>query len=214
MRLHDYIDFHAREHPEVEFAVQGDRHITYKEALAEVNRLANAFVSAGLQVGDRVYLSGTLYTARDAAHKRIVEALERGDPPPFDLRGQVIYYVGPTPATPGRVIGSAGPTTSIRMDAYTPRLLERGLKATIGKGYRTEPVVEAMRRYKAVYLIAVGGAGALLAKRIRSARVIAYEDLGTEAVRELEVEDFPTVVANDIHGGDIFREGPKAYARL
>lgn len=167
----------------------------------------------GLAIGDRVYLSGTIYTARDAAHKRMVEALDNREPLPFDLKGQVIYYVGPTPPRTGRVIGSAGPTTSIRMDPYTPRLLELGLKATIGKGYRTDPVVEAMKRHRAIYLIAVGGAGALLAKRIRSARVIAYEDLGTEAVRELEVVDFPTVVANDICGRDIFKEGPKAYAR-
>ncbi len=131
----------------------------------------------------------------------------------MDLRGQVIYYVGPTPPRPGRVIGSAGPTTSIRMDRYAPRLIQEGLKATIGKGYRTDPVKEAMTRHKAVYLIAVGGAGAILAKRITGAKVLAYDDLGTEALRELQVEDFPTIVANDVHGGDLFKEGPKRYRR-
>lgn len=165
-----------------------------------------------LRIGDRVSLSGIMYTARDAAHKRLIEALDKGESLPIDLNGQVIYYVGPTPPRPGKVIGSAGPTTSIRMDSYAPRLIEEGLKATIGKGYRTQPVVDAMVKHKAVYLIAVGGAGAVLAKRITSAKVIAYDDLGTEALRELKVKDFPTVVANDTHGGDIFKEGPKQYA--
>ncbi len=167
----------------------------------------------GLRAGDRVHLRGTIYTARDAAHKRLVEALDAGKELPLDLRGQVIYYVGPTPPRPGRVIGSAGPTTSIRMDRYAPRLIQEGLKATIGKGYRTDPVKEAMTRHKAVYLIAVGGAGAILAKRITGAKVLAYDDLGTEALRELQVEDFPTIVANDVHGGDLFKEGPKRYRR-
>ncbi len=166
-----------------------------------------------LRIGDRVSLGGVIYTARDAAHKRLIEALEKGTSLPIDLKGQVIYYVGPTPPRPGRVIGSAGPTTSIRMDSYAPRLIEEGLKATIGKGYRSQPVVDAMVKHKAVYLIAVGGAGAVLAQRITSAEVIAYEDLGTEALRELRVKDFPTVVANDTHGGDIFKEGPRQYAR-
>ncbi len=166
-----------------------------------------------LRVGDRVSITGTIYTGRDAAHKRLVEALDQGKALPLELRGQIIYYVGPTPARPGRVIGSAGPTTSIRMDTYAPRLIERGLKATIGKGYRTKPVIDAMVKHKAVYLIAVGGAGAVLAKRITASKVIAYEDLGTEAIRELQVKDFPTIVANDVRGGDIFQEGPRKYAR-
>ncbi len=166
----------------------------------------------GLRIGDRVSLDGIIYAARDAAHKRLIEALDQGRPLPVDLNGQVIYYVGPTPPRPGKVIGSAGPTTSIRMDSYAPRLIEEGLKATIGKGYRTQPVVDAMIKHKAVYLIAVGGAGAVLARRITSAKVVAYDDLGTEALRELRVKDFPTVVANDTHGGDIFKEGPKQYA--
>ncbi len=166
-----------------------------------------------LRIGDRVSLNGLIYTARDAAHKRLIEALDKGESLPMDLQGQVIYYVGPTPPRPGRVIGSAGPTTSIRMDTYAPRLIEEGLKATIGKGYRSQPVVDAMVKHKAVYFIAVGGAGAVLAKRITSAKVIAYEDLGTEALRELVVEDFPVVVANDTVGGDVFKEGPLKYAK-
>ncbi len=166
-----------------------------------------------LRIGDRVSLNGLIYTARDAAHKRLIEALDKGASLPMDLQGQVIYYVGPTPPRPGRVIGSAGPTTSMRMDSYAPRLIEEGLKATIGKGYRTQPVVDAMVKHKAVYFIAVGGAGAVLAKRIASAKVIAYEDLGTEALRELQVKEFPVVVANDTLGGDIFKEGPKRYAK-
>ncbi len=167
----------------------------------------------GLRAGDRVSLTGRIYTARDAAHKRLIEALDESGPLPFDLQGQVIYYVGPTPPRPGMVIGSAGPTTSIRMDSYAPRLIAEGLKATIGKGYRTQPVIDAMTEHKAVYLIAVGGAGAVLAKKITAADVIAYEDLGTEAIRELQVEGFPTVVANDTKGGDVFKEGPRKYAR-
>ena len=165
----------------------------------------------GLRIGDRVLITGTIYTARDAAHKRMVEALERGEALPFDIRGQIIYYVGPTPPKPGEVIGSAGPTTSGRMDPYTPKLLELGLKATIGKGQRSREVVEAMERFKGIYLVAVGGAAALLARRIKKAEVIAYEDLGPEAVRRLYVEDFPAIVANDIHGGDLFVEGRERY---
>lgn len=165
----------------------------------------------GLKVGDRVLITGTIYTARDAAHKRMVEVLERGGALPFDIRGQIIYYVGPTPPKPGKVIGSAGPTTSGRMDPYTPKLLELGLKATIGKGGRSREVVEAMKRFRGVYLVAVGGAAALLAKKIKKAEVVAYEDLGPEAVRRLYVEDFPAIVANDIHGGDLFVEGKERY---
>ena len=171
-------------------------------------------VVASLKVGDRVLITGKIYTARDAAHKRFIEALRKGERLPVDLKGQIIYYVGPTPAKPGAVIGSAGPTTSIRMDKYMEPLLKAGLRATMGKGYRSWKVVELLKRYKAVYLVATGGVGALISKRIKKARVVAYEDLGPEAVRELWVEDFPAIVANDIYGGDIFEEGVKRYRRI
>lgn len=164
-----------------------------------------------LRAGDRVLITGVLYTARDAAHKRLLELVEKGGELPFDPRGQIIYYVGPTPARPGQVIGSAGPTTSGRMDVYTPKLLELGIKATIGKGQRTEEVKEAMKRHKAVYMAAVGGAAALIAKTIKKAEVIAYEDLGPEAVRRLEVVDFPAIVVNDVAGGDLFEKGVAEY---
>jgi fumarate hydratase subunit beta len=167
-----------------------------------------------LRAGDRVLISGVLYTARDAAHKRMVEALQRGEPPPFDLKGQIIYYVGPTPPKPGQVIGSAGPTTAIRMDKYVEPLLQLGLKGMIGKGYRSPQVKGLLVKYKAVYFAAVGGVAVLLAKAIKSSEVIAYEDLGTEAIRRLVVEDFPVIVANDIYGGDIFEEGRRRFARI
>ena len=166
-----------------------------------------------LKIGDRVLLHGVLYTARDAAHKRLVELLEKGQPLPFDLSGQVIYYVGPSPAQPGRPVGAAGPTTSYRMDAYAPTLIRHGLRGMIGKGARNDAVKEAMRRYKAVYFAAIGGAGALMARSILSAEVIAYPELGPEAVRRLEVKDFPVIVANDVHGGDLYEEGVRRYAR-
>jgi len=166
---------------------------------------------AALRAGDRVLISGVLITARDAAHKRLVECLDRGDDLPFDIRGQVIYYVGPTPARPGQVIGSAGPTTAYRMDAFTPRLLAEGLKGAIAKGARSAEVIEAFQRYRGVYLAATGGAAALLSKRIVSCEVIAYDDLGPEAVRRLVVEDFPVIVVNDIHGEDYYRTGPREY---
>lgn len=166
-----------------------------------------------LRSGDRVLISGTVYTARDAAHKRLVEALERGESLPVDLRGQFIYYVGPSPTRPGEVIGSAGPTTAGRMDAYTPQLLALGLKGTIGKGARSPEVVEAIKRHGAVYLAATGGAGVLLAQRIKEARVVAYEDLGAEAIRLLVVEDFPAIVVNDCLGGDLYAEGVARYRR-
>jgi fumarate hydratase subunit beta len=159
-----------------------------------------------LRIGDRVYLSGTLYTARDAAHKRMIQALDRGDEIPVPLQGAVIYYVGPTPAPQGRPIGSAGPTTSYRMDPFAPRLYSLGLKATMGKGRRSPEVKQALRDYGGVYLAATGGAGALLSQCITGARIIAYEDLGPEAVRELTVQDFPAVVANDAHGGELYAE--------
>jgi len=164
-----------------------------------------------LRAGDHVLLSGVIYAARDAAHRRMVAALEKGEPLPFDVRGQVIYYVGPTPARPGCVIGSAGPTTSMRLDPYTPALLETGLKGIIGKGGRGLAVREALKKHRAVYLLAVGGTGALLSQRIKKVDVIAYEDLGTEAVRRMEVEDFPAVVVNDIHGNDLLEAGRARY---
>jgi fumarate hydratase subunit beta len=166
----------------------------------------------GLRAGDHVLLSGVIYTARDAAHRRMIAALEKGEPLPFDVRGQVIYYVGPTPARPGRVIGSAGPTTSMRLDPYTPALLKAGLKGIIGKGARGPAVREALKKHRAVYFLAVGGTGALLSQRIKKVDVIAYEDLGTEAVRRMEVEDFPAVVVNDIYGNDLL-EARKAQYR-
>jgi len=169
-------------------------------------------VVENLRIGQQVLLSGKLYTGRDAAHKKLIELLDRGEELPIDLQGQVIYYVGPAPARPGKVIGSAGPTTSGRMDAYAPRLLEMGLKGMIGKGYRSAEVVEAIKKYKAVYFAAVGGAGALIAKSIKKAQVVAYPELGPEAIYELEVEDFPVIVINDVFGGDLYKEGRKMYA--
>jgi len=166
-----------------------------------------------LKIGDRVLISGTVYTGRDAAHKRLFDLVQAGKDLPFDVRGQVIYYVGPAPAKPGQVLGSAGPTTSYRMDAYSPSLIAKGLKGMIGKGMRSEVVKEAMKKYKAVYFAATGGAGALLAKRVKKAEVVAYEDLGTEAIRRLEVEDLPVIVVNDIHGNDLYVEGEKRYRR-
>ncbi len=166
-----------------------------------------------LKIGDRAVISGIIYTARDAAHKRLVELTDKGKELPFDIRGQIIYYVGPSPARPGKPIGSCGPTTSCRMDVYTPKLLEKGLKATIGKGNRSENVVEAMKKHKAVYFVATGGAAALLAKSVKKAEVIAYEELGAEAIMRLEVENFPIVVANDIYGNDLYKEGVDKYRK-
>jgi len=166
-----------------------------------------------LYAGDRILLSGVIYTGRDAAHKRLFELLQAGKPLPVDLRGQVIYYVGPTPAKPGAVIGSAGPTTSGRMDAYAPALIAHGLKGMIGKGSRSQSVLDALKKHRAVYFAATGGAGALLAQRIKKAEIIAYDDLGPEAIHRLEVEDFPVVVINDAYGGDLYADGVKAYAR-
>jgi fumarate hydratase subunit beta len=165
----------------------------------------------GLKAGDNVLLTGVMYVARDAAHKRMVEALDRGERLPFDIKGQTIYYMGPTPTKPGQVIGSAGPTTSGRMDAYSPRLIAEGLKGMVGKGMRTPAVKEAMKRYKAVYLAAIGGTGALISKTIKKSEVIAYEELGAEAVLRLEVKDFPATVINDIYGGDLYQEGKTKY---
>ncbi len=166
-----------------------------------------------LKAGDTVEITGVIYTARDAAHARLVDLLEKGEKLPLELEGQVIYYVGPTPAKEGKVIGSAGPTTSYRMDPYAPKLIEQGLKGMIGKGARSAEVKAAIKEHKAVYFAAVGGAAALIAKSIKKAEVIAYEDLGAEAIRRLEVENFPAIVINDIHGNDLYEEGQAKYRR-
>jgi len=166
-----------------------------------------------LRAGDKVSITGTIYVGRDAAHKRLVAALDAGESLPFDPRGQIIYYMGPAPAKPGDPIGSAGPTTSYRMDPYAPRMMAAGLKGMIGKGNRSIPVREAMQEHKAVYLGAIGGAGALIAKSITEAEVVAYEDLGAEALRRLKVENFPAIVVNDIYGGDAYEDGLKEYSR-
>jgi len=168
---------------------------------------------AGLKVGDRVVLHGVIYGARDAAHKKMVELLDAGKPLPVDLHGGILYYVGPTPAPPGRAIGAAGPTTSLRMDAYAPRMYEYGVKATVGKGNRAPAVIESLVKNKAVYLIAVGGLGATLSGCIKAAKVIAYPELGTEALWEFNVEGFPAIVANDSKGRDVFKEGQEVWAK-
>ena len=166
-----------------------------------------------LHAGDNVLISGVIYTARDAAHKRLIDLVEKGDQLPFDLRGQIIYYVGPAPAKPGFVIGSAGPTTSYRMDPYSPKLLELGLKGMIGKGSRSDVVRDAIQKYKGVYLAATGGAAALISKCITAVEIIAYEDLGPEAIRKLTVHEFPAVVVNDIYGNDLYEMGREKYQR-
>lgn len=166
-----------------------------------------------LTAGDRVRITGTIYTARDAAHGRLLPLIERGEALPIDVRGQIIYYTGPSPARPGHVVGSVGPTTGGRMDRFTPRLLSLGLKGTIGKGHRSDQVKQALREHKAVYFGAIGGAGAVLAGYVKKLEVVAYDDLGTEAIRRLEVEEFPAIVINDCHGGDLYQDGMKEYAR-
>jgi fumarate hydratase subunit beta len=186
------------------------------EEMAEPRRITTPLsdeIIAGVHTGEKLLITGVIYAARDVAHKRLIELLNKGETLPFDIQGQIIYYMGPTPAKAGRPIGSAGPTTSGRMDAYAPRLIELGVKGMIGKGARSKEVRAAMVRYKAIYLGALGGAGALLAKRIKQAEVIAFADLGPEAIRCLEVEDFPVVVINDIYGRDLYEEGIKRFAR-
>lgn len=168
-------------------------------------------IISSLNAGDIVEITGYIYTARDAAHKRLIELIKNNQPLPFDIEGAVIYYVGPTPPKPGMVIGSAGPTTGSRLDPYTPQLLEKGLKGMIGKGGRSAGVKDAIKRYKAVYFIATGGAAALLSMHIKSSEIIAYEDLGPEAISKLYVQDFPVIVANDINGRDILEEGKSKY---
>ncbi len=170
-------------------------------------------IVSSLAAGDKVLITGVMYTARDAAHKRLTELLDHGEPLPFNIKGAIVYYVGPTPAPPGRPIGSAGPTTSGRMDAYAPRLIEAGLAAMVGKGARGPEVIKAMKLHKAVYLGATGGAGALISMKIKSSKVVAYEDLGPEAVRRIEVENFPAIVVNDTEGRDLYIEGQSEYRR-
>ena len=167
-----------------------------------------------LKAGDRVLLSGKMLTGRDAAHKRLYELLLEDKELPVDIQGQTIFYVGPTPAPPGRVIGAAGPTTSYRMDKYAPLMMDRGLAGMVGKGLRSQEVRDAIVRNGAVYFGATGGSGALLSKCIKTARVVAYEDLGTEAVREIEVEDFPVIVIIDSEGNNLYEIGPAKYAKV
>lgn len=168
-------------------------------------------VVRGLKMGDKVSITGIIYSARDAAHKRLVELIEKGEDLPFDLRGSVIYFVGPAPAKPGHAVGSAGPTTSYRMDPYSPALIEKGLKGMIGKGARSDEVKKAMVKHGAVYLAAIGGAGALMSKSIVKADVIAYPELGAEAIRRMEVRDFPAIVAIDAQGNDLYIRGREEY---
>ena len=168
---------------------------------------------ASLKSGDRVRITGVIYTARDAAHGRLMPLMEKDETLPIDIKGSIIYYTGPSPARPGDVVGSIGPTTASRMDKFTPLLLKLGLKGTIGKGYRGQAVKDALKQYKGVYFGAIGGAGAVLSAFVKKLDVVAYEDLGTEAIRRLEVEGFPAIVVNDCHGGDLYQDGVKAYAR-
>ena len=164
-----------------------------------------------LNAGDDVLMTGVMYVARDSAHKRMADSLDRGETLPFDIRGQTIYYMGPTPAKPGQAIGSAGPTTSGRMDTFSPRLLGAGLKGMIGKGMRSDSVKTAIREHGAVYLAAIGGTGALISRAITKSEVVAYRELGAEAILRIDVEDFPATVINDAHGGDLYVEGKAMY---
>ena len=170
-------------------------------------------VVESLKAGDNILITGVIYSARDAAHKRLCDLIAKGEPLPLDIKGQTIYFMGPSPAKPGQVIGSAGPTTSGRMDAYSPILIAHGLKGMIGKGTRGAEVVEAMKKHKAVYFAATGGAAALISKSIKKADIVAYEDLGAEAIRRLEVVDFPCIVAQDCHGQNLYEIGVAQYRR-
>ena len=183
------------------------------EEVKRINTPLTQDTVMSLKAGDNVLLNGIIYTGRDAAHKRFIQAIENGEGLPFEIKGAVIYYVGPAPARPGKSIGSAGPTTSYRMDAYTPSLLKIGLKGMIGKGPRGEKVIEGMRAHGAIYFAAIGGAAALIAKSVKEAKVVAYEDLGPEAVRRLVVEDLPLIVAIDAHGNNLYKSGPEKYRR-
>ncbi|MGB9004994.1 MAG: Fe-S-containing hydro-lyase [Candidatus Aminicenantales bacterium] len=168
-------------------------------------------VVAKLRAGDKVFITGYLLTGRDSAHKKLIDLLKGGQELPVDIKGQLIYYVGPTPARPGKPIGSAGPTTSYRMDSYAPTLHSLGLKGSIGKGERSKEVKEALKKYKAVYLAAVGGAGALISKSIEKDEILAYPELGPEAIRRIKVKDFPCIVINDMYGGDLYEDGKAKY---
>lgn len=175
--------------------------------MSEIIRIQTPLTEEGIEqltIGSRVLINGYVYTARDAAHKKLIDLLNEGKPLPVDLRGQIIYYAGPTPPKPGKVIGSVGPTTSGRMDEYTPALLKLGLKGMIGKGLRSQAVIDAIKKYHAVYFVAIGGAAALISKQIKSSEVVAYPELGPEAIRRLLVEDFPAIVANDMYGGNLY----------
>lgn len=178
-----------------------------------INAPLSAETIKDLHAGDVVRISGSIYTARDAAHKRLYEALQRGEKLPLDLTNNVIYYVGPTPAKPGEVVGSAGPTTSGRMDKYTPTMIEQGMRGMIGKGLRSQEVIDACKKYGAVYFVAVGGAAAVITQSIKSETMIAYEDLGPEAIRKYEVEDFPAIVCIDSEGNDFYKEGIAKYSK-
>lgn len=185
--------------------------------MSEPKRIKAPFddeTARGLKAGDNVLITGKILAARDAAHKRLCECLDRGEDLPVDLTGQVVYYVGPSPAKPGRPVGSAGPTTSGRMDAYAPRLLDKGLKGMIGKGYRKPEVVESMKKNGVPYMAAVGGAGALIAEAIKGYTVLAWPELGPEALAEMEVVDFPAIVVIDSEGRDYYEEGQKPYRKL
>jgi len=168
-------------------------------------------VVAKLRAGDKVFITGYLLTGRDSAHKKLIDLVKEGKELPVDIKGQLIYYVGPTPARPGKPIGSAGPTTSYRMDTYAPTLHSLGLKGSIGKGARSKEVKEALKKYKAVYLASVGGAGALISKSIEKSEVLAYPEMGPEAIRRIKVKDFPCIVINDMYGGDLYEEGKAKY---
>lgn len=179
-----------------------------------INTPITSEIAENLFAGDYIYITGTIYTARDAAHKRMQETLRKGKELPIDIVNQTIYYMGPSPARKGRPIGSAGPTTASRMDKYAPELLDLGLSAMIGKGKRNKEVLDAVKRNKSVYLAAVGGAGALLSKCIKSSETVAYEDLGTEAIRKLEVENFPVIVVADCHGNNLYETAVKEYCKI
>jgi fumarate hydratase subunit beta len=185
-----------------------------EELMTEFKRMSAPLTDAiveNLRAGDNVLISGTIYTGRDAAHKRLIDLVQKNEEFPFDIRGQIIYYAGPSPTKPGAIIGSAGPTTSGRMDAYAPALLERGLRGMIGKGSRNQQVKDSIKKYKGVYMAATGGAAALITKSIKAMRIVAYEELGPEAICALEVVDFPIVVVNDIYGNDLYEMGRKQF---